>query len=137
MADVVVATAELAKASLAFRFTPTNRLQLLGSPSEDRTDFSPTPDQRQLIGRVAYAIPAMSSRVPWRSDCVVQALAARSWLARASVPSEVCIGVRTDRVGFEAHAWLKVGERIVTGGGEINSYAELPLTEARGIPFSR
>jgi len=78
----------------------------------------------------------MAIRVPWRSDCLIQALAARRWLARAAAPSDVCIGVRKDEQGFQAHAWLKVGERIVTGG-DISSYAELPAAQIGRIKFSR
>jgi hypothetical protein len=84
-----------------------------------------SPQQIALIERVSYAVPVMGSRVPWRSDCLIQALAARRWLARASISSDVCIGVRKNEEGFQAHAWLKVGERIVTGG-DTSSYAELP-----------
>ena len=73
------------------------------------------------------------ARRTWRTWLVL--LLALSWLARAAVPSDVCIGVRKDEQGFQAHAWLKVGEQIVTGG-DISSYAELPLAQIGQIPFS-
>ena len=54
--------------------------------------------------------------MPWRSDCLVQALAAQRWLARKGVPSCLQIGSRkTEMIGFEAHAWLSVGDLVVTG----------------------
>ena len=81
-------------------------------------------------------VAIMGLRVPWRSDCVVQALAARRWLARGGVDSDVCIGVRNDAQGFQAHAWLKVGERIVTGG-DVSSYAELPPARLHRDLFAR
>jgi hypothetical protein len=74
-----------------------------------------TAGQRNLVERVAYAIPRVGARVPWRSDCLVQALAARHWLAREGVASNLTIGVRNEG-GFAAHAWLKVGDEVVTGG---------------------
>ena len=65
-----------------------------------------------------------------------QALAARRWLARRGIGSNVHIGVRKDQLCFQAHAWLKVGERIVTGG-DVSSYAELPPSRIdRGL-FAR
>jgi hypothetical protein len=128
--DVAVACWELARANAAFRRTPASELPLL---ADDRGGEPLTARQRELIERVAYIVPIMGLRVPWRSDCVVQALAARRWLARGGVGSNLCIGVRSDAQGFQAHAWLRVGERIVTGG-DISSYAELPPSRVeRGL----
>ena len=133
--DALVAVAELALANVAFRRTPPSRLPLLprGAGGGEATL---SPRQQALIERVAYAVPIMGLRVPWRSDCVVQALAARRWLARGGVDSDVCIGVRNDAQGFQAHAWLKVGERIVTGG-DVSSYAELPPARLHRDLFAR
>ena len=84
-----------------------------------------SPRQRRLVERVAYAVPALGLRVPWRSDCLVQALAARRWLAGHDVSADLCIGVRKPgEAEFFAHAWLKVGETIVTGG-DISGYVPL------------
>ena len=70
-----------------------------------------------ILDRVAFAVPRVAARVPWRADCLVQALAAQAWLARQGVTSEVHIGVRKDQMsGFEAHAWLRAGDQTVTGG---------------------
>jgi len=134
--DALVAVWQLVLANHALRRTPPGELPLLTGvqPAHDRPALSPA--QAALVERVAYAVPIMGLRVPWRSDCLVQALAARSWLARAAVPSDVCIGVRKDELGFQAHAWLKVGDRIVTGG-DISSYAELPPAQIGRIPFAR
>lgn len=134
--DVVVAAWELALANRAFRRTPPGKLALL--PRDSGADPRPalTVQEQALVERVAYAVPIMGLRVPWRSDCVVQALAARRWLARGGIGSNVHVGVRTDDQGFQAHAWLKVGERVVTGG-DISTYAELPPSRLdRGL-FAR
>ena len=131
--DVVVAVWELALANRAFRRTPIDRLAVLTGHDGAKPLTAP---QQALIDRVAYAVPIMGLRMPWRSDCVVQALAARRWLARGGIDSRVCIGVRKDAAGFQAHAWLKVGERVVTGG-DVSAYAELPPSRAdRGL-FAR
>ena len=89
--------------------------------------LSPT-QAEALAARVAFAIPRVAARLPWRADCWVQALAAQAWLARAGVEGEVVIGVRQDRGGFEAHAWLRHGDRVVTGG-EVAGYAPLVTPE--------
>jgi hypothetical protein len=122
--DIAVAAWELALANRAFRRTPPGELPLL-PPSAAIEAKALTPSQQALLDRVAYAVPIMGLRVPWRSDCVVQALAAKRWLARGGIAAHVCIGVRKEEQGFEAHAWLTVGKRVVTGG-DISTYAELP-----------
>lgn len=85
-----------------------------------------------LLDRVAFAVPRAAAHVPWRADCWVQAMAAQAWLARAGVASDVFIGVRQDRGRFEAHAWLRRGDRIVTGG-EVEGFAPL-VTPATPLP---
>lgn len=133
--DVAIAGWELALANLAFRRTPPGELPLLARDGNGASRPL-TARQQALVERVAYAVPIMGLRVPWRSDCVVQALAARRWLGRGGVAAEICIGVRNDAAGFQAHAWLKVGERIVTGG-DVSAYAELPRSRVdRGL-FAR
>jgi hypothetical protein len=90
--------------------------------------------QRALVERVAYTLPVMGLRTPWRSDCLVQALAGRHWLARAGIAADIRLGVRTE-ADFGAHAWLKVGERVVTGG-DVSTYAELPPARVRRELFT-
>ena len=69
------------------------------------------------VQRISWAVPVAAARVPWRSDCFIQAMAARRWLTRNGVPTELKIGVRKDPIaGFEAHAWLIAEGQVVTGG---------------------
>ncbi len=69
------------------------------------------------VARVAFIVPLLARYVPWRSDCLVQALAGQHWLARSGIPSEIVVGTAKSADGvFEAHAWLRQGERIVLGG---------------------
>ena len=78
-----------------------------------------------MIERVAFAIPRAAARVPWRSDCLVQALAGERWLSRNGVDTTLTLGVRKDLPAeFEAHAWLTAGDRIVTGG-DVSGYVPL------------
>ena len=73
----------------------------------------------------------MGARVPWRSTCLVQALAARRWLARRGVASELVLGARKPGgAELDAHAWLKAGERIVVGG-DGQGYAPFTPPRAR------
>jgi hypothetical protein len=67
--------------------------------------------------RAAFFIPRMAKRVPWRSDCLVQALAGQAWLAAGGIASEIRVGVgKPDAHLFEAHAWLIAGGHVLLGG---------------------
>lgn len=78
--------------------------------------------------RVAWVIPRVATRVPWRADCLVQALAARRWLAQSGIAAELWIGTRKDQQqGFQAHAWVCVDETVITGG---NIQGFVPLVTA-------
>lgn len=79
----------------------------------------------QDIDIIAYVIPGVARRLPWRADCLVQALAAQRWLRARNIGSCISIGVDKPAGGqFGAHAWLTVGDRVVTGG-DITSFGEI------------
>lgn len=81
--------------------------------------------QSGLVDRIAFVIPRVAARLPWRADCLVQALAAKRWLGRRGIKSTLTLGVAKDpQSTFEAHAWLTAGDRIVTGG-DISGYVPL------------
>ena len=93
---------------------PNNGQRELAQPALDT-------DQKELVHRVAFAIPRVGSRVPWRADCLVQALAARQWLDRFGIANELHVGVRSPAGEcLDAHAWLTCGEIVVTGGDVAN-----------------
>ena len=75
-----------------------------------------------LLARIGYVIPRISDRLPWRSDCIVQAIAAQNWLRSHGVASEIQIGVENPQdSNFGAHAWLIYADNIVVGG-DISRY---------------
>lgn len=79
----------------------------------------------------AFFIGRMALRVPWRSDCLVQALAGQQWLADAGIASEIVVGTALQPDGtFLSHAWLRQRERIVLGGN-ISGYRPLLEPERR------
>ena len=69
--------------------------------------------------RLSWAIGAAAARVPWRSDCLLQAMAADRWLRRCGMQPEFFLGVTKDAGGqLEAHAWLRCGDAMVTGADD-------------------
>lgn len=92
---------------------------------------TPNADFVRLLARL---IPRVARRMPWRSDCLVQAMAARHWLASKGVSSRLHIGSRKGaEKGFEAHAWLTVGDLVVTGWDIENfeQFAAFPPPQAK------
>ena len=78
-----------------------------------------------LADRIGFIIARLSKRLPWRSDCLVQVIAAQEWLARLGMASEIRIGVERPEAGpFGAHAWLVRKERVITGG-DVARYSQL------------
>ena len=80
----------------------------------------------ELVGR---AINSAGSRVPWRSDCLLQAMAAARWLDRIERAYNLNIGVRKNAAGgLEAHAWLTSGDLVVTGNlPDLKAFSPIPL----------
>lgn len=106
-------------------------VELIGTVSDGAAAPADPPDAA-VIDRIAYVIPRVGCRVPWRSDCLIQAHAAQRWLAHHAIPSRICIGGRTREGRFDAHAWLVAGETIVTGwdNAEFDTYAEFGVGPA-------
>lgn len=132
--DLLRAVCELAIARIALARLSTK--DLLGLRLEEAPTDAPPP----LVDRVAFAIPRVAARLPWRSDCLVQALAARSWLARQGVATSLVMGVRKDRPDdLAAHAWLMAGDQVVTGG-DVAGFAPLgpiPVSDRKTARRSR
>jgi len=125
--------AELVRARLAFvRLTAREIVDRntaintdLGGNSKTRgSEHRRIPSRRHLT-RIAYVLPRISHRLPWRSDCLIQAIAGQNWLARSGYQSEVQIGIEHPRGGnFGAHAWL-ICDGVVVTGGNISRYTKL------------
>jgi len=68
--------------------------------------------------------------LPGAGTCLTQALAAHVLLRRQGYPTLLHIGVLRGEEGrLEAHAWLKSGDKVVIGGGELERYTVLALLE--------
>ena len=78
---------------------------------------------------VAAVLSRMALRVPWRADCLVQAMAGQRWLSSSRVATEIVIGTAKSADGtFEAHAWLLYRGRVILGG-DVARFQPLSLTD--------
>jgi transglutaminase-like putative cysteine protease len=111
------ALASLAAARIAMACVPFRRIAAwMGTPGAE-SPAGATPEETRTAEAVGWAVGAMGGRVPWDGRCLAQALAASSMLRRRGVEGTVSFGVREgESAEFDAHAWLRVGALIVTGG---------------------
>jgi hypothetical protein len=69
--------------------------------------------------RIAWAVQAVARNVPLGFVCLPQAIAAKWMLRRRKLPSTLYLGLqRDDELKLTAHAWLRVGNTILTGRAE-------------------
>lgn len=72
--------------------------------------------ERAVVEQIAWAIATSSRYTPWRSNCLARAIAAKMMLQRRNIASTLYLGLKKNADQLEAHAWLRAGEQIVTGG---------------------
>lgn len=125
---LITAIIELALARIRFAATPAQEL----IRSLEKRSCSPncklnTQKSSLDLHCISWAIKAASARVPWRSDCLIQAMAADRWLYRHGLVGDFYLGVnRNPSEPFMAHAWMQCSGITVTGG-TCDKY--LPLIE--------
>jgi transglutaminase-like putative cysteine protease len=126
------AFAFLAIARIAMACVPFRRIAAwLGTPGVE-SPAAVTPENDRTAEWIGWAVSALGRRVPWDGRCLAQALAATAMLRRRGVEGTVSLGVcEGETAGFEAHAWLRVGSRVVTGGAGREQFKAL-TTFARG-----
>jgi hypothetical protein len=80
---------------------------------------SMTEEERPVAQRVSWAVQAVERRSPLDFVCLPQAMAAKWMLRRRRLQSTLYLGLRPgEKAGLAAHAWLRVGDKILTGRAE-------------------
>jgi hypothetical protein len=88
----------------------------LGTPGAD-VPTAASVEEMCTAYEIGWAVRAVARRVPWDGRCLVQALAATGMLRRRGLEGTVSFGAcQGEAAGFDAHAWLRLGSCIVTGG---------------------
>jgi len=110
--DVAVAVSELAIARVKLGHISVESLLKEQAPKGPRSG-----GYAERVERVRIAIARAHHRLPWRADCLVQALAARRWLHRYGIATTLSVGISAPlQEPFVAHAWLTHEGQSVTGG---------------------
>lgn len=87
------------------------------------TELQSNDYNKSTIDKVSEAIGIMSRHTIWESMCLVRALAAMKMLERRKIYSTLYLGTGKNKNGeLIAHAWLRSGSDIVTGGEEMKDF---------------
>ncbi|MBI2425364.1 MAG: lasso peptide biosynthesis B2 protein [Candidatus Hydrogenedentes bacterium] len=83
------------------------------------------PEALPQVRRVAKTIRWASRHMPWQCKCLVRAMAAKAMLRRRGFASTLYMGVAKDPgpKQLKAHAWLRCGPIVLTGGAEAPGFA--------------
>jgi hypothetical protein len=90
----------------------------LGQSQQETPTGAPTASAT----RVAHTIYLVSRHTSWDSNCLAQALAGHVMLRRRQTANTLYLGVYKQGAEFAAHAWLRNGDLIVTGGAGHERY---------------
>jgi hypothetical protein len=116
------AAATLVLASAALRVLPFARAITLGAIAlARRSGAAPTAQE------CGWAIEVVGRRLPWRTVCIHQGIAAQRMMRRNGVDARLHYGARTDSATgkLEAHVWVTVDGEAILGGEEAAGFAEV------------
>lgn len=80
---------------------------------------SPKEVSKEVMEKATYLthiVKTTCAYTKWESKCMVQALSSKWMLKRRGIDSTVYFGIKKDEEGkLKAHAWLRVGDKVLTG----------------------
>jgi hypothetical protein len=119
---LIEAAYELALASASVALLPFRRAIVRGS-----TPLPAAHGRSATIETLVWAVEAAARRLPWRTVCIEQGLAAQRMLRRRGIDARLHYGARNDHSAskLEAHVWVTVDEVPVIGASEAARFAAI------------
>lgn len=72
--------------------------------------------KKNSLKLIGHAVRRACRNVPWKTRCLVEAMAVKRMLHRKKIECTIYLGVAKENNGrMSAHAWLKSGDTIITG----------------------
>ncbi|QIV95585.1 transglutaminase superfamily protein [Allofrancisella inopinata] len=92
----------------------------LGYMYENKELCIPANEQQIIIAyKISKTATLVSKYVPWESKCLIEAIMVKTLLKYYKIPYVIHIGIKKynqEEKPFLAHAWVKVGDKVVIGG---------------------
>lgn len=126
LVTIAQAFASLTLATLAVRTMPFRLIaRAVGlRPGERPIGTGDAADAAQAA-RIGWAVNAAARRLPWRTTCLMQAVAAAILMRCRGLPATLHLGVASAGGSTTAHAWVRYGELVLTGADEHEHFSEL------------
>jgi Transglutaminase-like superfamily len=122
----------LMAARLAIALLPMSGLLRRIGTLEEESECEPHAVAAAAARRVAAAIRAVSRHLPSLGSCLPQALAGHAMLRRRGISCTVCLGLARKEGRLAAHAVLRSGRVVLTGGEVPEQYT--PVAAYRWTP---
>jgi hypothetical protein len=82
--------------------------------------------EKIIVNEIGDAVNLVCKYTPWESKCLVKALTVQIMLKKRKIGSTIYLGVARDKKNKPiAHAWLRSGTDIITGGYEYKRFTEV------------
>jgi hypothetical protein len=129
------AAAFLLAARLAVQHLPLRRIiRLTGLQASSGAEPQGLSSSDEAL-KVAKAIAIVQARLPWKSTCLMNALAGAAMLRRRRLPAMLFLGVNRTAQGqsaLVAHAWLECDGLGITGTDESASFRQIAAFHSAG-----
>ena len=103
-------------------FVPFNKLRKRMGKHKEESSETVEKEVYKIARHISWVVILISSKTPWESKCLVQALTAQRMLKKEGISTTIYLGVRKDGNEMKAHAWLRCGKYYVTGGAIREQY---------------
>ncbi|MEM7507957.1 MAG: lasso peptide biosynthesis B2 protein [Pseudomonadota bacterium] len=113
------AAAELLRARILTALPARIYTRALGDAGTPATN-PVTPQEVSKAAEIGKLVATIAKGLPIRAVCLQQVIATRRMLLRRGLRGTVRLGVRE---GLHAHAWLHLGENVVSGDGDLDKFA--------------
>ncbi len=81
------------------------------------------PNFGDFAERASWAVQTAGRHLPWECKCLTQAIAGKGMFKLRRIPSTLYLGLGKDGgEKLKAHAWLRSGDVIITGGVGMNLF---------------
>lgn len=103
-------------------FVPFNKLRRGMGKHKEESVATVDVEVYKEAKRISWIVTLTSSKTPWESKCLVQALTAQKMLKKKGISTTIYLGVRKEGNEMKAHAWSRCGQYYVTGGAIRDQY---------------
>lgn len=74
---------------------------------------------------LGWAVATIARRAPFHATCLVQTITGAAMMRRRRLPCSLSLGIAKESKGFAAHAWLRSGDRYVTGAPQHSRFTAI------------